>query len=310
MPLEAISLSALTKLGVGLDRPEDVVVSRDGRVWASDKASACAEVLPDGSLRRVGNAGGEPNGINMDGDGRILIANYESGPLQRLDTETGDIEVICEEVEGRRLTASNYPIVDRRGDIWCTNSTFAEGPEAFAPDLADGFLYRLPAGGGAAELMADGIAFANGLALDEDESHIYVCQTTRMNVVRFAIHDDGSVDEQETYGPVLGERPPTDAPRPLPPEMRSRIGFTDGCGFDADGNLWVTLVFGNRVVAITPSGDVETIISDPEGDVMRAPTNVSWGGEDMRDLYIGSIQSDYILHARSPVPGLRLFHQR
>jgi gluconolactonase len=43
---------------------------------------------------------------------------------------------------------------------------------------------------------------------------------------------------------------------------------------------------------------------------MRAPTNVSWGGEDMRDLYIGSIQSDYILHARSPVPGLRLFHQR
>jgi hypothetical protein len=30
----------------------------------------------------------------------------------------------------------------------------------------------------------------------------------------------------------------------------------------------------------------------------------------MRDLYIGTITNDYILHARSPVPGLKLFHQR
>ena len=43
---------------------------------------------------------------------------------------------------------------------------------------------------------------------------------------------------------------------------------------------------------------------------MRQPTNVSWGGTDMRDLYIGSITNDYILHARSPVPGLPLLHQR
>ena len=66
MPLTTIPLSALTKRGVGLKRPEDVVVSRDGHVWASDEASACAEILPDGGLRRTGKAGGRPNGINMD----------------------------------------------------------------------------------------------------------------------------------------------------------------------------------------------------------------------------------------------------
>jgi gluconolactonase len=43
---------------------------------------------------------------------------------------------------------------------------------------------------------------------------------------------------------------------------------------------------------------------------MRAPTNVSWGGPDMTDLYIGSVVSDYVLHARSPVPGMPLIHQR
>ena len=51
MPLGKIPLSALTKKGVGLKRPEDVVVSRDNRVWASDEASACAEIQADGTLR-------------------------------------------------------------------------------------------------------------------------------------------------------------------------------------------------------------------------------------------------------------------
>jgi gluconolactonase len=112
MPLAPIPLSLFRKIGVGLVRPEDVVVGGDGRVWASDDASACAEVRADGTLRRVGRAGGKPNGINMDAQGRILIANFglgsaPTGPLQRLDPETGKIEVVCAEVDGRPLVACN-----------------------------------------------------------------------------------------------------------------------------------------------------------------------------------------------------------
>jgi len=43
---------------------------------------------------------------------------------------------------------------------------------------------------------------------------------------------------------------------------------------------------------------------------MSWPTNVSWGGRDMRDLYIGTIRRDCVLHARSPVPRLPLVPQR
>ena len=75
MPLAPIPLDQLQRVGQGVQRPEDVVVSRDGRVWLSDQASAAAEILPDGSLNRVGDAGGAPNGINMDAQGRIIIAN-------------------------------------------------------------------------------------------------------------------------------------------------------------------------------------------------------------------------------------------
>ncbi len=311
MSLSPISLSDVTRFGLGLQRPEDVVVGADGRVWASDQASACAEILPDGSLRRVGKAGGAPNGINMDRAGRILIANFFDGPVQRLDVETGHVEVLCSEVEGVRLTASNYPLIDSQGRIWCTNSTSASPWEAALDGRSDGFVFRIETDGSARRL-ADGLMFANGIAMDADESHLYVCQTTGCNVVRFAIGADGSLGKAEPYGPKLGASIPTGASAAeLPPaELMQTLGLTDGCGFDVEGNLWVTLVTANKIVAITPSGSVVTMLEDPTGTLMNHPTNVSWGGADMRDLYIGSIAVDYVLKMRSPVAGLPLVHQR
>lgn len=308
MPLSPIPVGRLRKIGVGVMRPEDVVVSPDGRVWAADQAGACAEIRPDGTLHRVGKAGGAPNGLNMDIHGRILIANYgmlrkEPGPLQRLDVETGEIEVLCSEIEGRPLVTSNYPIVDRAGNVWCSHSTFE--PEWATRDEADGFVYRVRPDG-RAEKMAEGFRFANGLALDADESYLYVCQTMGRNVVRLRIRSDGSLGPMEPYGPVLGEPFFANAA----PEQSARFGAPDGCGFDQEGNLWVALVAANKVVAITPSGHVETLVHDPTGEVMHFPTNIAWGGADLSDLYIGSIRRDYVLHTRSPVPGLPLVHQQ
>jgi hypothetical protein len=89
-----IAVEAFMKIAVGIDRPEDVVVGRDGRVFASDHQCAVAEIHPDGSFTRMGPKGGAPNGINMDLKGRVLIANFgiydrEEGPLQRFDPATG-----------------------------------------------------------------------------------------------------------------------------------------------------------------------------------------------------------------------------
>lgn len=308
MPVATIPLSALTKKGVGLKRPEDVVVSRDGRVWASDEASACAEITPDGTLRRVGKAGGKPNGINMDREGRIVIANFaidtpDPGALQRLDTQTGRIDVLCAEINGRMLKASNYPLVDRAGNVWCSHSTWDRAGSSAGS--GDGFVYRVRPDG-KAEIMAEGFHFTNGLAMDPDERHLYVCQTVGCDVVRLPIRADGTLGPKERYGPLLGG-PVIDEPTPA---NRGTQGATDGCAFDQEGNLWVTLVRANKVIAITPAGKVEVIIEDPSGNLMDWPTNVSFGGPDLRDLYIGSVRKDYVLHARSPIPGAPLVHQR
>ncbi len=316
MPLATIDISSMEKIAVGITRCEDVVISRDGKVWASDQQSACAEILPDGSLHRVGKAGGAPNGINMDAQGRIIIANFgiyegEPGPLQRLNVETGAIDVLASEIDGKTLTSCNYPIVARDGTIYCTHSTFAdEWPQAL-DGRTDGFVFRVTPDG-AVEKLADGLKFANGCCLDEDESHLYVNQTSGGNVVRYPLLADGRLGPREDYGPMLGIIPSgqTD-PNNLPtPDEMANWAFTDGNGFDVEGNLWVTLPAANKVVAITPERKVFTIAHDPSGGVLDHPTNVTWGGPDMKDVYFGSIRTDYVVKARSPVAGMKLIHQR
>ena len=314
MTLTPIDLSTAVIVGRGVKRPEDVAIARDGTVWMSDELSACARVRADGGIERVGKAGGWPNGINLDRQGRVVIANFGgpvdgNGPLQRLDPSTGRVETLVAEIGGRKLFGANYPLVDSRDRIWCSHSTWGPVDAAFR-DLKDGFVFRYDPDG-TVHVLAEGIAFANGIALDRDERNLYVCETSACDVLRYPIAADGSLGKPSRHGPKLGlSQPEVQHLRPLTPEVRSRLGMTDGCGFDRDGNLWVTLVMANKVIAITPAGDVVTMLSDPEGRTMRNPTNVSFGGADLRDLYIGSIATDYVVKVRSPIPGMPLVHQR
>jgi gluconolactonase len=314
MPLQPIATEAFRKLAVGIDRPEDVVVGRDGRVFAADHQCAVAELLPDGSFRRMGPKGGAPNGINMDAQGRIVIANFgiydrEPGPLQRFDPDSGAHETLLTEVGGRRLTSSNYPSIDSAGNIWCANSTDAETWPQALDGRADGFIYVLRPDGSAA-IVAEGLKFPNGTALSADERWLYCAQTTGADVLRFEILDGARLGPPERYGPVLGELVQGRADPEAPPPDPSNLGYTDGIGFDAEGNLWVCLPAANKVVAITPDGEMTVVVHDPSGETVNHPTNVTWGGPDLRDLYIGSIRADYVLHARSPVPGQPMIHQR
>ena len=95
----------------------------------------------------------------------------------------------------------------------------------------------------------------------------------------------------------------------MPSFVERRLGYTDGLAFDAAGNLWVTLPAALKIVAITPQRRAVTVAHDPSGALIRSPTNVAWGGPDLADLLIGDLRADYVLTARSPVPGMALPHQ-
>jgi gluconolactonase len=310
MPLASIAPEAFEKIAVGIDRPEDVVVGRDGRIFASDHQCAVAEIFPDGSFKRLGPKGGAPNGLNMDRQGRVLIANFgiydrEDGPLQRFDPATGKHETLLAEVGGKRLTSSNYPVMDAAGNIWCANSTHAETWPQALDGRTDGFIFVLRPDG-SSSIEADGLKFPNGMALSADESVLFCAQTSGADVMAFPILPGGRLGKGDRYGPVLGALQQAGEPQ----HPAETLGYTDGVGMDADGNVWVCLPAANKVVAILPSLEVVTVIHDPSGEIVNHPTNVTWGGADLKDLYIGSIRADYVLKGRSPVAGEPLIHQR
>jgi gluconolactonase len=313
MPLAAIPLDRFEKIAVGVERCEDVVVLKDGRVFCSEHQCAVAQIHPDGSFTRMGPKGGAPNGINADREGRILIANFgiydgAPGPLQRFDPKTGAHETLVAEVDGAPLVSSNYPVLARSGIIYCTHSTFAPAWPMALDGRADGFVFALFPDG-RVETLARNIPFANGCALDAEERHLYVNRTSRADCVRFPILPGGRLGHEEPFSPPLG--------RVLPPEEIAtalanpppNLGYTDGCGFDVEGNLWITLPGANRIVAVTPERTVFVVAEDPTGAVLASPTNVAFGGSDMRDLYIGSLSANYVLKTRSPIAGLRMPHQ-
>jgi gluconolactonase len=285
-------IDELVPIGRGIARPEDVVVARDGTVWASDKDSAAARILPDGSLVRCGRAGGEPNGIKIDPrDGAIVIANLGAGTLQRLSPDSGAVTEILNQVEGTPTATPNYVIFDRQNNLWCSVSTRRGRVPDWLDGTPDGFIFRLSAAG-KATIVADGLRFPNGLALDAAEEFLYVAQTAADNILRFRIAGE-ALSAGELYGPAsLGTR-----------------AFPDGIAFDTAGNLWASLVLANRIVAIAPGGNVATIAEDEAGSLMNKPTNIAFGGADLCDVYVGSIVSDYILRGRSSIAGQPLAHQ-
>lgn len=310
------AVTGLHPVGRGVERPEHVVVAGDGRVFASDKGSAIAELIGENAIRRIGRAGGEPNGIALDRDGHFLIANWGAGALQDVDPVTGATATLLSgQLEGRPLTWLNFVLVDSVGALWCSVSTMAENlADTIARGTPDGYLFRVAPDRRAAHVVADAVAFPNCMALDRDEAYLYVVRTLTADVVRFPIHGE-TLGLPERFGPPLGDRRPDEFGPDTggllaDPQVGRRWGMADGCAFDAEGNLWVTIVLANRIVSISPDGTATVVLDDPGGAALQGPTSIAWGGADMRDVYIGSILTPHVLKGRSSVPGLPLIHQR
>jgi sugar lactone lactonase YvrE len=142
--------------------------------------------------------------------------------------------------------------------------------------------------------VADGICFANGVALDAKEEYVYVAETMQRRILRYAIRKDGSAGPAEIYGPAsLG-----------------KFGFPDGIAFDEAGNLWVTFPAANAIGYIHPQGELEIVIQDPEGQVLRRPANICFGGKNRRTAFIGSLGGTNVPYFEVPFPGMRLAHQK
>lgn len=323
--------AAVRTVGVDLRRPECILAERDGTLWAADARGGVMRIDPDGrqqliaqqadarfdaatSLHERYMQGTLPNGLAFARNGDFLIANFGTDALEVM-TRDGRSRTLLDRFAGGPIGKVNFVLRDSKDRIWVTVSTRVNPwGSAMRPDLADGYILLVDERG--ARKVADGLAFTNEVRLDADEEWLYAVETTAKRISRFRVAADGSLGPRETYGPEnLG------------------TGFPDGIAFDAYGNLWCTMVMSDRLIAITPEGEVLTLFEDGDPaataalerhfaagtvttDVLTAAhgtlapwmASVTFGGPDLRTVYIGSLMGTTIPHFQSPVAGLPMIH--
>lgn len=228
-----LDLSELTYTGHDLVRPESVIAKPNGTLWVSDGRGGVTRIDPDSQQTFLGGLGGEPNGLAMADDGSIIVANIGTGTIQKLHPD-GSVEELLTEVDGVKLTSANYVFIDSKSRLWMAFSTREphRWPAAASP-RPDGYIVLLDEKG--PRIVRDDIYFTNEIRLDSSEEYLYVAETMKARIIRFRVQSDGSLTDKEVFGP----------------DGLSVGGAVDGFAFDAEGNVWVTMVLRNGVGIIT-----------------------------------------------------------
>lgn len=310
-----LDLSDLTFTGHDLVRPESIIAKPDGTLLVSDGRGGITRIDPDGNQQFIGGLGGEPNGIALMDDGSILVANIALGPIQRLYPDR-HVEDFLTEVDGVKVTCANYVFIDGRNRVWAAFSTRESQwwPAAASP-RPDGYIVLIDEKG--PRIVRDDIYFTNEIRLDPTEEYLYVAETMKNRISRFRVQPDGSLGERESFGP----------------DNLGTGAAVDGFAFDAEGNVWVTTVIRNGVGIITSDGDYHVVFEEANvplletfegkiasgqatpmdmaatvGKTLQLVTSVTFGGPDLRTVYVGSLGMSRLPTFRSPFPGLPMRH--
>lgn len=332
-PLDGFKLTKgdFSYIGEGLQRPECILAEPDGTLWSADARGGVVRISPDGSQQIITQSrdaaafvssdeatrfvdGTLPNGLAFASNGDILISNFGTDCLERM-TRTGETTVMFDSMDGEPIGKVNFVCRDSKDRIWITISTMVhDWPTAISKDIIDGRVLLYEEGKGV-RVVADGIHFSNECKLDANEEHLYVVQTCGRNIVRFRILPNGDLTDREIFGPADHGR------------------MIDGIAFDSFGNLWGTHVFTDEIFAITPDGELRSIYDDSTpadvkklDDAFQAGTvnadlllsfggpvatwcaSITFGGADLKTVYVGSLRQTKIPYFRSPVAGLPMVH--
>ena len=253
----------------GLSNPEGPVALPDGTwlVVEGGAARGCVtHISSDGRKKQIIQKTGRPNGLAVDAEGVIWIAESKLPSLVRLTME-GKAEVVATACDGEPFLFPNDLCFGPDGAIYLTDSgvfidDFAPNNQ-IRPDFKDvkydGRVYRIDVETGRVTKLDSGILFTNGIAAGPDNL-LYANESLTGNIYRYKLKDGRITGPRILFGNVTI---PDDAPGWRGP---------DGMAFSADGRLYVA-VFGQQdVTVLGKNGEVVERIHTAD----KLPTNVAF----------------------------------
>ena len=260
------------------------------RLWLADWGAQEVVAVDGGGqaevMARVGFPA-FPMSIDWLPDGRLLVVAARDGRLLRQEPD-GSLVI---HADLSSLADRGHPwneiVVDGRGNVYLNNQGFDFPGGEFAPGTI-----AVLTPDGSARLVADGIAFPNGMAVTPDNSTLIVAESYGQKLTAFDIAADGSLSQPRVWA-YLGD------------------GVPDGICLDAQGAIWYADVPNKQCVRVRAGGTVlQTIQLD------RGCFSCALGGTDRTTLFMVATQwrgtermtdksrTCQLLTARAPAAGV------
>jgi len=224
--------------------PEDIAGGPDGRVYS---ATVDGKILRfdhnGGNVEVFADTGGRPLGIEFDGEGNLIVANAYLG-LQRV-TPAGEVSTLVDEFNGDRISYADDAAVAEDGAIYFSDASSKFGArvnggtyEASLLDIMEhgghGRVFRYDPMSRDTTVVVDGLNFANGVAVSEDQQYLLINETGSYRILRYWM----TGPNVGTWEVIIDNLP----------------GFPDNINNGLNGRFWVGLV--------APRNDLLDIISD------------------------------------------------
>lgn len=213
----------------GQSGPEDADIGPDGLIYVATHGGDILRIGKDGRVTSFAQTQGRPLGIEFADDGTLYVADAYRG-LLAVDP-AGQVSLLADQVEdGSQILYADDVDIAADGTVYFSDASTRFGAQenggtlpASVLDLvehsANGRILKFDPETGKTTVFADGLNFANGVAVNKASDAVFVVETGDYRVWRFPL--DGSP------GKVILENLP---------------GFPDNINNAQDGSFWVGLV--------------------------------------------------------------------
>jgi sugar lactone lactonase YvrE len=236
----------------------------DGRFWCSDwVAGEILAVDLDGSSEIVTRSTSFPFCFDWRSDGTMLVTGgpglerFEAGPPGAPGSLVPHVDLT-----GLIDGGWNEVLVDARGNAYVNSPNF---------DMSQGFDFEVGSRSGVvalvtpdgdARIVADGVAFPNGMAVTADGSTLIVAESFASRLAGWDIAGDGRLSNRRVWASVADG--------------------VDGISIDAEGAVWCATQRG--CTRVREGGEVAETIPFPDSDMFGF--SCALGGPDGRTLFI------------------------
>lgn len=296
----------------GLRFPEGPVCLPDGSIALVEiESRRITRVTEKGEKSTIATVTGAPNGLAAGPKGLLYLCNnggfswheepgllrpmgqspdYSGGRIETIDPATGAVSTLYRAVDGRPLRGPNDLMFDGKGGFW-----FSDLGKVRARDRDHGGVYwGAEDGSKVVEAAFPIFGGANGVGISPDGRTVYAAETETGRLWAWDVEAPG-VLKKEPWPSSNGGRMICQFP-----------GYRrlDSLAIAASGNIIVATLVSGEITTVSPAGEILRVVKMPE----RMPTNICFGGPDMRTAYITLSTSGKLAAMTWDEPGFRLPH--